>query len=285
MLPAPLDYGDAPFTGSWENPPANTGDVWLRVTFNELEPAAGSVGMALGRDACKHCGDAPCITVCPSGAMHRTNMGAVAIDADKCIGCEYCVAACPFHVPKLCVREHKSRKCSMCVDRIDAGRSPACVKSCPGRALQFGGRNEMVMLAQNRALAIRNQYPDVQVYGVNEMGGMGVIAVLPYGAKAHGLPLTPEPPLVTRLQGVLPVIGGVGALGAVGVVSLALLGGRGSQYGNEQYTYDPVTRITCDGGKPMDPDAPIVKVGLKDAVKDEVKSGEKKVESEVSKND
>ncbi|MCL2402654.1 MAG: 4Fe-4S dicluster domain-containing protein [Coriobacteriia bacterium] len=291
QLPAPLDFGDAPFSGSYESPAENSGDTWLRVTFDEIEPREDEVTIAFGRDACRHCADAPCVSVCSSGACHKTSNGAVAIDSSKCFGCQYCIAACPFDSPKFCEREKKAKKCSLCQDRLQNGLTPSCMKSCTADALDFGARSDMIAKAQRRALEIKSKFPNVEVYGVNQMGGLGVISILPFGADSHREMVNPQAPLMTQIGNMLPTVAGVGVLGALGVTALAFMGGRGSGYSEEQYTYDNVRRVTCDGGKPMDPNAPIVKLGLKKEEKadtKEVKASKKTVkasEGEVKKND
>ena len=277
-LPAPLDVGDAPFSGTAEAPIENTGDTWLRVTFDEHEVEPGRVNLAMGRDACRHCADAPCVSVCSSGACHKTSSGAVDIDQSKCFGCGYCVAACPFKSPKLCERTRTAKKCGLCQNRLQNGLTPACVKTCPTGSLEFGARTDMIAKAQRRALDIKGKFPSVQVYGVNQMSGMAVISVLPFGTAAHREVVDPQVPLMTRLENALPTITGIGVLGALGVTALAFLGGRGSGYSEEQYSYDNVRRVVCDGGKPMDPDAPIVKVGFD-------KKAAKADEGEVKSND
>jgi len=293
QLPAPLDFGDAPFSGTYEAPLENTGDTWLRITFDEVEPAEGKVGFALGRDACKHCADAPCVSACSSGACHKTSNGSVVVDQSKCFGCQYCVAACPFKSVKFCERDRKAKKCNFCQDRLQSGLTPACTKSCPAGALEFGARSDMIAKAQRRALGIKPDFPNVEVYGVNQMAGLGVIAILPYGAAAHREVVNPQVPLMTKLENALPTIAGIGVLGALGVTAAAFIGGRGSGYSEEQYSYDKVRRVTCSGGKPIDPDAPIVKVGFsRFAEAEKVDAGEKRVkksapvfEGEVKSND
>jgi dimethyl sulfoxide reductase iron-sulfur subunit len=133
-------------------------------TFPEVELAYLPV-------ACQHCDDAPCVKVCPVGATFRRNDGVVLIDFDRCIGCRYCIAACPYgvrvfnwgdveHVPDFTVgygRDYRSdgrlvftpdrpigvvEKCTMCVERIDTGEDPFCVTVCPTGARVFGDLND-----------------------------------------------------------------------------------------------------------------------------------------------
>jgi anaerobic dimethyl sulfoxide reductase subunit B (iron-sulfur subunit) len=88
--------------------------------------------------ACMHCGDAPCISVCPTQAISkRSDNGIVVVSPDFCIGCHACATVCPFGAPQF--REGSTmRKCDFCLARAKNGLEPACVRTCPTRALQFG---------------------------------------------------------------------------------------------------------------------------------------------------
>lgn len=91
------------------------------------------------RVSCQHCADAPCVSVCPTGASFRDENGIVQVDKSRCIGCDYCVAACPFHVRYLNPRTGHADKCNFCSDtRLAEGQEPACVSVCPTDALKFG---------------------------------------------------------------------------------------------------------------------------------------------------
>lgn len=93
------------------------------------------------RVSCQHCEDAPCVSVCPTGASFRDENGIVQVDKSRCIGCDYCVAACPFHVRYLNPQTGIADKCNFCADtRLETGQSPACVSVCPTDALKFGRR-------------------------------------------------------------------------------------------------------------------------------------------------
>jgi anaerobic carbon-monoxide dehydrogenase iron sulfur subunit len=87
---------------------------------------------------CRHCDDAPCIQVCPSGALARLDAEApVLVEQRKCIGCEFCVQVCPFGVIRLAADHKAVIKCDLCATRLDRGLVPACVASCPTHALAF----------------------------------------------------------------------------------------------------------------------------------------------------
>ncbi len=249
QLPAPLDNVDVPFTGSFENPASNDGDTFLRITFHEENGGPDGVAWSFNRDACNHCTEAGCVEACPTGAAHHNADGAVVIDADKCIGCKYCVSACPFSVPKFSEREQIVRKCWLCQDRQGAGREPACVSTCPTEALQFGPRADMVKIANERVSAIKERFPDAVVYGDKELGGLHLISVLPYGAEAHGLPVDPSVPLETKLSSLIKPLTGIGALGMIGLVGASYIGGRGYKRAEDELRYDPKLKDTVKNEK------------------------------------
>lgn len=93
---------------------------------------------------CQHCSDPACTKVCPTTAMHKDpDTGIVSVDATKCIGCGYCVMACPYKVPKVDRSVGHSVKCNGCIERVQQGKNPICVDACPLRALDFGPVQEM----------------------------------------------------------------------------------------------------------------------------------------------
>jgi Fe-S-cluster-containing dehydrogenase component len=93
---------------------------------------------------CRHCEDAPCIAVCPTAAIQRTEAdGPVLIDAERCIGCKYCMAVCPFGVIALSNDGKVVVKCDLCFERTKAGREPACVEACPTKALKLVNEKEL----------------------------------------------------------------------------------------------------------------------------------------------
>lgn len=88
---------------------------------------------------CNHCINAACVAACPSGAMYLDEEdGTVQHDDELCIGCQYCVEACPYGIPQFIPDHNLVHKCDACVELRAAGEDPACVAACPMRALQFG---------------------------------------------------------------------------------------------------------------------------------------------------
>ena len=93
-------------------------------------------------EQCHHCDSPSCVRVCPTGASYRREDGIVLVDADDCIGCGYCIIACPYDARFFNELTRVADKCTMCAHRVDAGRLPACVETCPSRVRTFGDLEE-----------------------------------------------------------------------------------------------------------------------------------------------
>ena len=104
----------------------------------------------MASDVCKHCTEAACLDVCPTGALFRTEFGTVVVQDDVCNGCGYCVPACPFGVIDRREDDGQAHKCTLCYDRLGAGLEPACAKACPTESIQFGPLDELRERAQLR---------------------------------------------------------------------------------------------------------------------------------------
>jgi len=127
------------------------------------------------RKHCRHCDHAACVSACLVGAMRKTPEGAVIYDIEKCMGCRYCMMACPYGIPRYDwnTAVPSVHKCILCYDRILAGKQPACTESCPEKATIFGSREELLALAHERLQAEPRKYLP-QVYGEKEVGGTSV---------------------------------------------------------------------------------------------------------------
>ena len=113
---------------------------------------------------CRHCEDAPCITVCPTAAIHRHEVNSpVLIDKDMCIGCGFCLMVCPFGVINISRDGKAVVKCDLCIERTAAGEEPACVASCPTGALQFCELTEL--LVKRRRAAAKQAWASVKTTG------------------------------------------------------------------------------------------------------------------------
>jgi Fe-S-cluster-containing dehydrogenase component len=149
---------------------------------------------------CMHCNDPACVSACIVGALKKCEFGPVTYDASKCIGCRYCMVACPFQIPAyeyFNAFDPQVRKCSFCYDRIvEERKRPACVEVCPSEALTFGTRRELIDMAHSRIRAHPERYVD-HVYGELELGGTSWMYLSPIDFKYTELPDLPDQPAIS----------------------------------------------------------------------------------------
>jgi Fe-S-cluster-containing dehydrogenase component len=122
---------------------------------------------------CMHCDHPACVSACIVGAFSKKENGSVVWDTDKCIGCRYCMVACPFQIPSFEYDkplEPEIRKCDFCFERTKEGLLPACIEVCPVEVMTYGPRSELIKIAREKI----KKYPDRYInyiYGENEVGG------------------------------------------------------------------------------------------------------------------
>ncbi len=135
-------------------------------------------GGGWARRSCLHCLEPSCVAACLVGGLRTTPEGAVVYDQGMCIGCRYCMLACPMHVPRYEWDERIPfmRKCTLCHDRLRDGTAPACVEACPHQALELGPRERMLTTARARVRAEPDRYLD-HVWGELEWGGTSVLYI------------------------------------------------------------------------------------------------------------
>ena len=179
---------------------------------------------------CFHCTDAACVEICPTGALYKED-GLTRLNTEPCIGCGKCVRACPYDIPKLVNK--KSTKCDGCNEVVKAGGTPWCVQTCPSSALMYDERETILAEAKARVEAIKEKYPNAQVYGETQAGGLGLIVVLPDSPEIWELPENPESQasaevLLAAVEPALmrPASMGLGALGVLGAGLAAIIGRR-----------------------------------------------------------
>ncbi len=130
------------------------------------------------RTQCRHCLEPACVAACPVGALEKTEDGAVVYDFDLCMGCRYCMMACPFGIPRYEWESLVPRvtKCTLCHERLREGEPPACTEACPTQATIFGEREELLAEAHRRIAADPERYVD-RVFGEHEVGGCSVLTI------------------------------------------------------------------------------------------------------------
>lgn len=170
----------------------------------KLSPTALTVieerGDKFVRRMCMHCQDPACASACLVGALKKTALGPVTYDGSKCIGCRYCLVACPFNVPRYQWSKLAPlvTKCDMCFGRQAKGQQPACVEACPTGASTVGWRDEILEEAQRRILATGSNYVK-HIYGSEEAGGTSVffISDVPFEKLGFGAPPKEKMPVLT----------------------------------------------------------------------------------------
>lgn len=224
-----------------QNPKLLSAKTYTVVTFSEIDDEQAPSGMRYiaSKRGCMHCLEPACASACPVTAFHKTENGSVGYDSDKCLGCRYCMWACPFGAPtadwdSLAPKIHK---CTGCSDRaaemapaerngeklsaedaqgfLAAHGRPACVNQCPTGALKYGDRDELLAEAHQRIADNPKKYVD-HIYGEKEAGGTGVLYLASVPFEQLGFPQVGEHSYpgrsVTALSAVPPAVLGMGAL-------------------------------------------------------------------------
>jgi formate dehydrogenase iron-sulfur subunit len=210
--------------GVYDNPTDLTDQSWTVMRFAEVARDDGSMEWLIRKDGCMHCEDPGCLKACPApGAIVKYANGIVDFISSNCIGCGYCIAGCPFDIPRISKKDNKAYKCSLCSDRVAVGQAPACVKTCPTGALQFGSKVDMVARGEKRVHDLQERgFQKAALYDPQGVGGTHVMYVLQHGDKPQlysNLPADPTiSPWVSMWKGatkpLAALVLGVAALGA-----------------------------------------------------------------------
>jgi formate dehydrogenase iron-sulfur subunit len=174
-------------------------------------------GERFSRRLCMNCVQPACASVCPVGAIQKTSLGPVTYDADKCMGCRYCMQACPFQVPSYewQSRLPRMRKCDMCSERQRQGKVTACSEACPVEATITGERDVLIAEARKRIAGKPDQYHQ-KIYGISEVGGTSVfyLSAVPFEqiGLQTGVPQEPLPETTWRVLELLPDVVSTGTV-------------------------------------------------------------------------
>ncbi len=201
-----------------------TGSHWRHVKFIEQFSEDRSDGRWLMMsDVCKHCVQAPCLEVCPTGAIIRTEFDTVVIQSDTCNGCRACLAACPFGVIGINDVSNVAQKCTLCYDRLQAGMEPACSQACPTDSIRFGPIRELKQQAEARVQQL-HQLGEARafLYGADDkfLGGLNSFYLLVDQPEVYGLPRAPKMPTRNLIPSSLFSTAGAVVLALLGMVGL-----------------------------------------------------------------
>ena len=220
-LPAP----EKPFTdlAVLENSRRTTAKAY---TVVNQKPGNGN-GPVFLKNQCNHCLEPACASACFVKAFKKTKEGAVTYDASVCVGCRYCMVACPFEIPTY---EYDSAfsprvmKCTMCHPRVVEGKLPGCVEACPTEALVFGKRGDLLKIARQRIARRPDKYVD-HIYGEREMGGTSWLYLSGVPFETLGmrmdLGITPAPELTAGALGAVPMVVGLWPVLLTGIYAMS----------------------------------------------------------------
>jgi formate dehydrogenase iron-sulfur subunit len=180
----------------------NTGHLssvnWRHVKFIEqFSPDRKQAAWLMMSDVCKHCSGAPCLEVCPTGAILRTEFDTVYINDPACNGCRDCISACPFGVIHVDETKHVAQKCTFCYDRLKHNLTPACAQACPTQSIKFGPLKKLREEAKGRVEQLQKTgVKDAYLYGADDkiLGGLNAFYLLVDKPETYGLPSNPKMP-------------------------------------------------------------------------------------------
>lgn len=194
---------------------------------NRYDGITNSKGPVYRKIQCNHCLEPACASSCFVKAYTKTETGAVTYDSSVCVGCRYCMIACPFEIPTFEYDKAltpRIMKCTMCYPRLLEGKLPGCVQLCPTEALTFGKRTELIKTARERIRKYPDRYID-HIYGEHEMGGTNwlYLSGVPFRdlGMREDLGITPAPDLTKGALGSVPIIAGLWPAALAGMYALS----------------------------------------------------------------
>ncbi|MGH2817218.1 MAG: formate dehydrogenase subunit beta [Actinomycetota bacterium] len=201
--------------GGYQSHEDLTANTWDLMRFNEVDLDDGGLAWLIRKDSCLHCEDPGCLLACPApGAIVQYENGIVDFDEDKCIGCQYCIAGCPFDIPRFDSETKKVYKCTMCVDRVSNSLEPACVKACPTGSIKFGTKEDMRLYGEEKVAKLQDRgFDDALLYDPEGVNGVHMMYVVPRGemVEEYGLPKDPT----VKAASFFPVMSGLRKLGSI----------------------------------------------------------------------
>ncbi len=202
-------------------------DAESYTVVNRYRRADQPKGPLYRKNQCNHCLEPACASACFVRAFSKTEVGAVIYDASVCVGCRYCMIACPFEIPTYEYGKAltpRVMKCTLCHPRVIEGLLPGCVESCPTEALTYGKRNNLLRIARERIRKFPDRYID-HVYGENEMGGTNWLYLSGVPFRELGLRedlgVTPAPELTAGALSGVPIVVGLWPVLLTGIYAIS----------------------------------------------------------------
>jgi Fe-S-cluster-containing dehydrogenase component len=230
------------------------------------------------KNQCNHCLEPACASACFVKAFTKTKTGAVTYDASVCVGCRYCMIACPFEIPTYEYDKAltpRVQKCTLCYPRISKGLLPGCVESCPTEALTYGKRSDLIRVARDRIARFPNRYID-HIYGEHEMGGTSWLTMsgVPFSqvGMREDLGVTPAPALTKGALGSVPIVTGLWPVLLTGIWAI--------NRRRDKIAEDEKNRAVAAAAEQAQAEAD---AKLKKALEDAKKEKEKEIEMRVKK--
>jgi formate dehydrogenase iron-sulfur subunit len=210
--------------GNFTNPPELNSECYTNIKYVEQEQNGLPVWSFI-KNQCLHCKNPACASVCPVEALKKTEAGPVTYNFERCIGCRYCMLACPFYVPKYEWEKAVPwvRKCTFCSDRVANGLVPACIKVCPTQTMYYSDYDEVRAEAGRRMAQNPGKYVN-HIYGKDEAGGTSWIYIsgVPFETLGFNMTIPAQvfPDLTWAYISKIPSV--IGVVIAAGVVSWAI---------------------------------------------------------------
>jgi Fe-S-cluster-containing dehydrogenase component len=193
---------------------------------NRYDDFGVTAGPLYSKVQCNHCLEPACASACFVRAFTKTRSGAVTYDESVCVGCRYCMIACPFEIPAYEYNKAftpRVMKCTMCYPRISKGLLPGCVEACPTEALTYGRRQDLLWIGRERIRRFPSRYVD-HIYGENEMGGTSWLYLSSVPFKDIGmredLGTVPAPKLTSGALSAVPIVVGLWPVLLTGIYAI-----------------------------------------------------------------
>ena len=188
------------FNDIYDNPFRLSSKTLTLIKYKQTDKAINN-GFILCKFQCMHCEKPACVEACLVGAFTKTPEGPVIYDDGKCIGCRYCMVACPFGVPTFEWNDPLPWicKCNFCYDRQQQGLEPACAEACPTGAIKFGNREDLIAEARERIKSEPRKYVN-HIYGEKEIGGTCWLYLSPVPFEELGFPSLDDTPVTVNVQ-------------------------------------------------------------------------------------